>query len=220
MKYASCKSDKSVFPERTTTKYEISAVFQRSRWKQIRTRRITGRQRKKRLVRTRIIVRIVQIADHFKVGYLLPVFHVVIDDNFILEKENRIYKGIEQVLLKFRVEEIADAKIFYPFDYVFLFELRSRGKFGARELGFGGFLLCGLGFNPLKQSFTRRGRRGWEHIQIGYDFGFQRVNFLSDSKDIFRFLVVAQATNHAAGNIVEAFRIQDVFGRLFSDVPL
>ena len=151
-------------------------------------------------VQIKIIVRIVQIADHFKVGYLLPIFYVVIDDDFIFEQEDRIYKGVDEPLLKFGIEEIADAKIFYPFDYVFLFELRSRGKFGARELGFGGFLLCGLGFNPLKQSFTRRGRRGREHIQIGYDFGFQRVNFLSDSKDIFRFIVVAQATNHAAGN--------------------
>lgn len=66
---------------------------------------------------------------------------------------------------------------------------------------------------------TRRGWRGREHIQIGYDFGFQRVNFLPDSKDILRFIVAAQAANHAAGDIVKAFGIQDVFGRLFSDVP-
>ena len=117
MKYASYKSDKSVFPERTTTKYEISAVFQRSRWKQIRTRRVIGRRWMGWHVRIKIIVRIVQIADHFEVGYLLPVFYVVIDDDFIFEQEDRIYKGVDEPLLKFGIEEIADAKIFNPLDY-------------------------------------------------------------------------------------------------------
>ena len=66
-------------------------------------------------------------------------FYVVINYDFIFEQEDRIYKGVDEPLLKFGIEEIANAEIFCPYDYVLFIELRPGGKFGASKFGFGGF---------------------------------------------------------------------------------